>query len=242
MVGGSPTLKYLNIIGLTIIPIYSVLVLSEEGITKASFLSYLLPFFIVVVLILITKGNKYITALVYLFIGVGTTIDPSNIGDYSGAIFFLYSYHQLKNKKYGVFLLLMTPISLTFRATSHGGSVPQIIEMMAAFGFIYAIYYYLNIHESVKKHTKVVIDKNKVGIDPIVIRIVQLRALEYDWWEINDILKLNVTDRTICSKVSRERKKQGFKNQEAFAMLILSDSSKDYHICDNEDIDYNKSV
>jgi hypothetical protein len=197
-----------------------------------------------IIVLVLFRGNKKITAIIYLLIAIGTTVDPANISDYSGAIFFIFSYHLIKNNKYAIIILVSTITAVTTRALLASDTIPQAFMMIAIFGYIYAIYYYLILNNNAKiekeAYTKVCFGNNSLNANPINVRIMQLRVLGYEWNKINDILRLNVTDQTICTRISRERKKLGFRSQEEYLYWLMSDTCKNSRINDNDNDSENK--
>lgn len=236
-VGGDRKTKYINCIGLTITPIYSTIILYDQGLTLQKATSYLLPFFVMVVIILITKGNKYVTAFVYLFMAVGTSIDPTNITDYSGMIYFAFSFQQIKNKYYGIAIILITCVCLTLRSVLFEDTIPQAVLMLIAFAYLYALYYRFNIHESVKNHTKVEIGDKIEEANPTNVKIMQMRCLGYSWSKINDILKLNITDQAMCARISRERNKFNFETPEQYVYWLMLETCKKTQNSDSNNIE-----
>lgn len=110
---------------------------------------FTIPFLLLMVIILFFKNNKYIHSLLFLIIAIGTTLDPVNISDYSGAIFFIYSFHLVKDKRYAGFLTIITVLSITIRSIIANDTIPGTLIMIAVYAYIYAIYY-LIIYRQIK--------------------------------------------------------------------------------------------
>ncbi len=114
----------------------------DNDVSSIRLLSMTAPFIFMFLLLVIFKSNK-ISAFVFLIIAIGTTIDPENISDYSGAIFFIASYHIVKKNWYAIVLIGISVGCLTIRSINAGDTISQVLVLIAVFFYIYAIYYFL---------------------------------------------------------------------------------------------------
>lgn len=112
------------------------------------------PFLFMILLVVIFKGNRCFKSLIYLLIAIGTTLDPANMSDYSGSIFFIYSFHIIRKPGYAVFVSVASIACLTVRSIILVDTVPGTLIMIAVFAYIYAIYYFL-IFKPTSVHPKV---------------------------------------------------------------------------------------
>jgi hypothetical protein len=108
-----------------------------------------LPILILIILTIVFK-SKYITATVFLILAIGTSLDPANITDYSGSIFFIYSFHLIRKKEYAWAIIILTIACVTTRSIIAGDTVPEAFILLSIFFYIYAIYYFLIYKDCIK--------------------------------------------------------------------------------------------
>jgi DNA-binding CsgD family transcriptional regulator len=119
--------------------------------------AYLTIPFLVLGIALIFINKRYVYSAIFLYIAIGTTIDPSNISDFSGAIFFIFSFHMFKNYIYGYLLIAISIIMLTIRSVAACDTIPGALIVILAYLSIYTLYYFI----IYKDHDKMVIVKFK---------------------------------------------------------------------------------
>jgi predicted DNA-binding protein (UPF0251 family) len=112
---------------------------------------FTLPFILIILFVLLFNKNKVMQSIIFLVIAIGTSLDPANISDYSGAIFFVYSFHLIKKKWYALLIFFLTIASVTTRSLINGDTIPQSFVLLSVFFYIYAIYYFLIFKASWKK-------------------------------------------------------------------------------------------
>ena len=115
----------------------------EKGQDFYEYLLYVWPFGVLLILSLLFKNSKKLHAIIFLILAIGTTIDPANDSDYSGAIFFIYSFHIINKHWYAVFVSVVSIACLTVRSIVLVDTVPGTLIMIAVFAYIYSIYYFL---------------------------------------------------------------------------------------------------
>ncbi len=111
--------------------------------------------------------------------------------------------------------------SIIIQLTVLNLSSSQTIVYLAGTAFIF-IFYHHYIHPK-QQQESIKIDYLKSPVPKDVVDILSLRIQGFQWHEINVKLNLNVTDDRIRRKITEERKRQGFDNQEAF-IFYLTDS------------------
>lgn len=147
MDGGS--LKLINILIFSLVIFFYITSYWIENRSIMDMTINSLPFLIMIIL-LVLFNSRIINSLIFLIIAIGTTIDPANISDYSGAIFFIYSFHLIKDKRYAGFLSIITVSCLTIRSILVNDTIPGTLIMIAVFAYIYAIYFFI-IYKSADK-------------------------------------------------------------------------------------------
>lgn len=140
--GDGGNLKLINITILSLVIFFYITSYWIENRSIMDMAINSLPFLIMIIL-LVFLNSRIINSLIFLIIAIGTTIDPANISDYSGAIFFIYSFHLIKDKRYAGFLSLITISCLTIRSIIVNDTIPGTLIMIAVYGYIYAIYFFL---------------------------------------------------------------------------------------------------
>jgi len=196
------------------------------------------PFFGIAVIVLLVKKDKGLL-LVFLVAAGYTILRPTGISDYSASIWFIFSYRLFKSKRTAIIFGALNVFLIGVRCVTTDYTVLQCFVLLLAFVAIYFLYYYLFVRESNKtqsvNNTNVVLsyDLRKVNFE--VIEIVQLRCKGYDWWEINDIMQLNIQDRSVNRRVTDAQKKLGFKTREQFIYEGFSHSSKSGRIDEEPD-------
>ena len=105
-------------------------------------LSATLPIYLLAIFCFLLKG-KYILSIAFLCVALQSTIYNNNIDNYSGAIFFIFSSQVISNKKYGVFLLFVTVISISINATNNDLHVNTALNLMIAYFAVYLVYFFI---------------------------------------------------------------------------------------------------
>lgn len=103
-------------------------------------IGYTAPFLIIAIICLTVK-SKYINTLAFLFIAISTTLFANDVSNYSGALPFLFAYHQFRSKRFGMVILAITVVSISMRAITMGDTIPGNLIMVAVYMWAYAIYY-----------------------------------------------------------------------------------------------------
>lgn len=148
--GGSLKIVHIAILSLVIVFYLATYMTGAQPLAKMLIGS--VPF-IIMILVVLVLDSKPANAFVFLVLAIGTTIDPANISDYSGAVFFIFSFHEIKKKWYALFLSVVTITCLTIRSIEANDNIPGALIMLAVFGYIYAIYYFL-IYKTSNKQVK----------------------------------------------------------------------------------------
>ena len=135
-------LKTVNLVILSMIAFFNAMTyyIQTENIIEMG--TRIVPFVIMIIVLLATDCKKS-SAVIFLLIAIGTTLDPANDSDYSGAIFFIYSFHIINKHWYAVFLSVVSIACLTVRSIVLVDTVPGTLIMIAVFAYIYSIYYFL---------------------------------------------------------------------------------------------------
>ena len=149
-VGGKTNLVFLNISIISLVLFFNITNQISENKDIMERLIYTIPFLVMIIFLLFIKSN-IINSIIFLLIAIGTTIDPANISDYSGTIFFIYSFHLIKNKRYAWILSLITLSCLTIRSILVNDTIPGTLIMIAIYGYVYALYYFIIYKSSAKQ-------------------------------------------------------------------------------------------
>lgn len=135
-------LKTVNLVVLIMIAFFNAMTyyIQTENIIEMG--TRIVPFVIMIIVLMATDCKKS-SAVIFLLIAIGTTLDPANDSDYSGAIFFIYSFHIINKHWYAVFISVVSIACLTVRSIVLVDTVPGTLIMIAVFAYIYSIYYFL---------------------------------------------------------------------------------------------------
>ncbi len=170
-----------------------------------------------------SEKHKIIVSILLLLISLLTLFldDP---GSLSWIFMFSYSIFISKRDRLSYIVyggLGLSIVSIRFfieRYESH-----TMITYLSGIAFVLIIYFNY-IHPKPKPEPESIkIDYLKSPVPKDVVDILSLRIQGLSWSEINVKLNLNVTDDRIRRKITEERKRQGFDNQEAF-IFYLTDS------------------
>lgn len=86
-------------------------------------------------------GAKKFLSFIYLFIAIFTTIYTPNFSDYSGVIGFIIAFDLIKKKEYGIFIIVVSAISLGIRLIVSDETIPRTLAMILIFSFWFLSYY-----------------------------------------------------------------------------------------------------
>lgn len=141
----------LNIFALSLVAFFNIVNqvhMNKDIIGRAV---YTVPFIFLILIVVLFRKNRYINSFIYLLIAIGTTIDPNNISDYSGSIFFIFSFHLIKSNIYALFVMFTSIICITIRSIVFKDMIPGNLIIILVFSYIYTTYYLLIYRESTNK-------------------------------------------------------------------------------------------
>jgi hypothetical protein len=153
-----------------------------------------LPFFIIP-FIVVFAGKKIAISFIFIIIGVGIILDPSNISDFSGSIFFIFAFHIINKKKYVIPIGIITAAALAIRATKISMTIYESFMILLAYVVVYALYYFI-IYKKTEKPVSVRFsqlnkEENKI-LEHMASGLSQKEAggeLGYDKFHTNYIVK-----------------------------------------------------
>ena len=198
------------------------------------------------VAIYILPFREIIIAYIFLILALLVHKDMTDPYGFSSAALFILAYSNRRKKAFGVIVLALTVSSIVYRSTLFNDNPSQVLMTIILYVFLYTNFWKIFKKEENNAkiengiYTKVCFGSNSHEISHINVEIMQMRCLGYEWHKINDILQMNVTDQTICTRISRLRKKLGFRSQEEFVFWLMSDTCKNSRINDNCDDSDNK--
>jgi len=178
-------------------------------ILKAMYLT--IPYLSIIIIGLKFSTKTFLT-ITFLIIALVSAIDQTSHVDYSGSVFFILSYAVNKNKKYAVFIGLLTLISISLRAYINDLSIFQAFNLTLAYSLVYSLFYLLVL----KKPKHILTNLNKSEYERI-----KLYSKGMTTEQINDILKLNIDPRNIRQSITEVRKRFGCKNDIEFTIKLL---------------------
>ncbi len=128
----------------TVIFIFVGIVNTITGILRGSdylyYLAYSFPFLIFTIINIKTK-NKLLVGIIYSAIGI-ISIITSNMGEFSGIVFIIFSAYLLKNIWFEIILLFLSVISLMVSTYFDGQTTFQSFLMLSVYTYIYLIYFF----------------------------------------------------------------------------------------------------
>jgi DNA-binding CsgD family transcriptional regulator len=170
-----------------------------------------LPYLIVIIMGLFFSFELFLSATL-LIVALISIIEKSVEIDYGGSIFFFLSFCVNKNNKYGIFIILITMISISLRSYINDLSIFQSFNLTLAYGAVYSISYLLLIKKS--KHLLTKLNKSEY-------ERIKLYSKGMTTEEINDILKLNIDPKNIRQSITKARDKFECSNDIEFTIKLL---------------------
>ncbi len=141
--GETDNIWKLNSAVISVVLFFNVLDQIDLGQPFLERLVYTAPFVFMLLLGAVFRRNITFISIIYLIIAIGTSLDPENVSDYSGSIFFMFSFHIVKKKWYALVIIFTTMGAVAFRSIINGDTVSQAFVLLSVFFYIYAIYYFL---------------------------------------------------------------------------------------------------
>lgn len=102
---------------------------------------YVAPFFILSLVILLWKNYK-VNAVLYAAAGIIIALTGGN-GNFSGAIFLIFSIYIFNTFKTMSILLILTALSIVSRCVFLDYTIPDTINLFIAYAFSFGIYFIL---------------------------------------------------------------------------------------------------
>lgn len=153
-VGGSGNLKILEASVFLLISIFNIIGIIQDKESIIGNYLYWMPFAVFSIVILFF-GNRYLSAFLYYVLSISITlfvVPSESLSDFSGSIFFVFAYHQIK-KPWAVFTVLITTIScIVFRSITMGDTIQGNSLMILIYFLVYGIYW-LTIYHPEKKES-----------------------------------------------------------------------------------------
>jgi DNA-binding CsgD family transcriptional regulator len=160
--------------------------------------------------------NKRAISLVCLIAALYSALNQNDIGDYSAAIFFIYSFHTNKNKYYGIIIIFTSILCISINAIIIDSRISVIVGLFIAYTVIYIIYYFY-IHKAAENKYNL----NYATLSEEEKAIIKLYKRGYSYSKISKTLQMNVTDTTIRRKIRQVKLKSGCKNDVQFGQWLF---------------------
>jgi DNA-binding CsgD family transcriptional regulator len=154
--------------------------------------------------ILLSIGNLLIDkksslAIIYFIVALYSALNPDYQEDFSGAVFFMFSFHSIKKKWYSVIIIISTILCISLKATKYDLRANVVMALIIAYGIVYVSYYFL-IYRNKKTPPKRNIDI--IIIDQEEKAILQLYCRGYSYDEISKTLSLNILGSSVRRKIT----------------------------------------
>lgn len=174
-----------------------------------------IPFFLLSIIMFLVS-NKNAIILSCLIAGLYSSLNGNTTGDYSASIFFIFSFHLSKNKKYGIFLIFTSILCISINAIIVDSRIAVLVGLFIAYTVIYIIYYYFILkpcedHHNFNLATRTEEEK----------AILKLYGKGYSYSQISKTLGLNVTDTTIRRKIKAVKDDSKCKNDVQFGQWLF---------------------
>ena len=212
----------INIIAISGFITYNLIDCLFRGDSLTTIFFYIIPLLISLLLMFLLK-NRVITSCVYLILGLMTISFSPYETAYSGLLLIILSFNELRNRKYGIVIIGLSFVALSFRLINLEATPPTTISMFLLFAYIFLNYYLRIFHKP--KHKLATIKKGDYDI-------IRLYGLGYTCQEINDKLELNIGSRTVRDRITKARAKQGCSNDLQFALKLLQMQEIENHYLD----------
>lgn len=214
---GFGELKVINIISLGILITLNILSIVFEGrynLSPILITSVLLLIFVVSIVL----SPKNILPFMYLIIGLCMVFDSSNISDFSASIFFIFSFHVLKNKFYGIGVLVLSLILVTIKSLVVNDTLSGIVIMIIAYAYIYTTYYFLIYKQPKSKPKTLRIDT--LGLKEKEKAMIKMYVNGYSYDQISEYLGLNITSSTVRRNIWEIKKNSKTNNDAHFGKWL----------------------
>lgn len=174
-----------------------------------------LPFIILSIIMLKVSNDKAII-IACLIAGLYSAFNQNVIGDYSASIFFLFSFHISRNRKYGLSLIMLSIFSISINAILSESRIAVVVGLLISYTVIYIIYYFFILKPIENKH-----NINFSTRSEEEKAILKLYAKGYSYAEISKTLGMNVTDVTIRRKIKAVKDDSKAKNDVQFGQWLF---------------------
>ena len=212
---------YLRIIFSCLLAILACINLTTDISNKENIFKILLmsvPFIILSIVMLKLSNNKAII-LACLIAGLYSSFNQNVIGDYSASIFFIFSFHVSRNKKYGLVLIMISLLSVSINAIIIDSRIAVVVGLFISYSVIYIIYYYFLLKPLENKYSINFSTRSEEEK-----AILKLYAKGNSYSEISKKLGLNVTDITIRRKIKSVKDDSGAKNDVQFGQWLFGNA------------------
>lgn len=235
-VGEYGELSFLNIITVSVLFVLNIINTIYQKYTLSDTSHVFIVLIVAIMVTVMLRRYKVYLLIAYVFMGICIILDPSNVSDFSPAIFFIFSFHILKNKFYGIGVLILSLILVTIKALVVNDTLPGIVIMIIAYAYIYTTYYFLiyKKHEQEKQdltnnHIKEIekLKSKTLRIDTLGLKekekaMIKMYVNGYSYDQISEFLGLNITSDTVRRNIW-EIKKNSKTNNEAHFCKWLHD-------------------
>lgn len=134
-------LRFINVAALFLVASFNALdcYVNNRGVTR--YLLFVIPFFIIALLVLFWKNYK-LNAVLYALCGIIIAY-TGNTGNFSGAIFLIFSIYIFNTQLTNIILLSACALSITSRYLFMDYTIPDTMNQFVSYAFTFGIYFIL---------------------------------------------------------------------------------------------------
>ena len=140
----------------------------------------------IITVICILKNIHKWNALIYAILGIGT-IFGNDIGNYSGAVFIVFSVYILKNQILNIILVSIVIISVVAKNMLFGFAITNAVNQLIIYGFVFLIYFF-TIRADMRKLDNPILTFPNVYLLPNEKKLIRLLYLGHTRQEIYSIM------------------------------------------------------
>lgn len=209
------SLTKINLLAILFVIIMNTLIVVSDKMDYINIIIYILPFIIVgLVLLLFREYQSKISKYLMLILGLIITLF-GNPGNFSGAIFIIYSIHLDPGRNKTIIKLGLLIVAITCKTLIIDISTVQTVSLLFINGLCYAYYYIL------------FTEKKVITINEIEDQTEQIIDYLIDGFEIKEIaVKTCLSPAAVSKRINRLRDKEGCRT----TIQLIAKLSIDRHL------------
>jgi hypothetical protein len=229
---GGTTKDYFNTVTLLLVALFNLIdqLIKGQDIFGRSYMT--MPFLVIAFLIVNYRTSKATKTLMFLLLGIGyqiTTPDPTCLG---ASIFFVIAFMQYGKMKHGLFVLLISLITVVIKTTVTNGTPSDLIITILGLVFLYG-----NVYLIIQEYKSKIGDlqrqlKEKHKTKPVIRNLDLIKISEedkavlkmylngYDYAKISKFLDIDIKKESIRKKITRIRDTTTCENDMQFAIWL----------------------